>query len=202
VKATRSEIWRTEAFSLLELLAVIGIISVLLALSVPAFTSISRGNSLSFSAQSVGDGLILARQEASTRNRRAEIRFLKLPSRASSVDGFHALQVWLADDLGIMKAYGRPILLPLDVIILASNDRSPLLNSPTVSSGIMQVSGETAAYTALPILASGNLEEGKIPAQGSYFTIAPERVAAGSNLTNYAAVYINRATAQVRILRP
>ena len=202
MKTTRSEIWRTEAFSLLELFAVIGIISVLMALSVPAFTAISRGNSISFSAQSVGDGLILARQEASTRNRRAEIRFLKLPSRASSVDGFHALQVWLADDLGIMKAYGQPILLQPGVIILASNDRSPLLNAPTVSSGTMQVSGETAAYTALPILASGRLEEGKIPAQGSYLTIAPERDAAGSNLPNYAAVYINRSTAQVRILRP
>jgi len=194
---------RWDAFTLLELLGVIAIIAILVSLSIPAFNTISRGNSLSFSAQSVGDGLILARQEASSRNRRAEIRFIKLPSRASSLNAFQGLQVWLADDQGNMKAFGRTILLATDVVILGSIDRSPLLNATgTISTGTMNVSGENASYSALPLLASGNLEEGKIPAQSSYFTIALERDAISGNLANFAAIYINRSTAQVRILRP
>ncbi len=59
----------SRAFSLVELLLVMAIIGILLVLTVPSLTNVSRSMSLSRSGQSLADAIVLAQQQATTLNR-------------------------------------------------------------------------------------------------------------------------------------
>lgn len=61
---------KSSAFTLIELLTVIGIIAVLLGLSIPAYNTINRGSSMRSAEQQILAGTFLARQEAVTSRHR------------------------------------------------------------------------------------------------------------------------------------
>lgn len=65
------------AFTLVEMITVMAIITVLIALAVPATNSILRGNDLTTGAQNLSNLLSLARQQALTQNRPVEVRLYK-----------------------------------------------------------------------------------------------------------------------------
>jgi len=72
---TSSSSRRRNAFTLIELLAVIAVIAVVVAFAVPATNQILRGSQLTQSYQMVGDQISLGRQLALSRNRTVEVRF-------------------------------------------------------------------------------------------------------------------------------
>lgn len=66
---------RRNAFTLIELLAVIAVIAVVVAFAVPATNQILRGSQLTQGQQMVADQISLGRQLALSRNRTIEVRF-------------------------------------------------------------------------------------------------------------------------------
>ncbi len=73
---------RARAFSLLEILAVVAILEILMVLVAPAIVSSLGSSNLNKAGQTIGDQIALARQEALTRNREVQIRFLPRLQRA------------------------------------------------------------------------------------------------------------------------
>lgn len=67
------------AFSLVELLVVVSIVTLLAVFSIPAYTSIGKSVGLNDSAGKIVDQLNLARQTAISKNRNIEVRFYKAP---------------------------------------------------------------------------------------------------------------------------
>ena len=66
---------KRSAFTLVELLVVVGIIATLLVLVVPAFTGLGRGQSMRSSVAQLRSTLALARQWAITRNEKTYVIF-------------------------------------------------------------------------------------------------------------------------------
>jgi type II secretory pathway pseudopilin PulG len=59
---------RTSAFSLIEILSVVGLIAILMSLLVPAMNHIQRAGALRAAGNMLVDGVILARETAANRN--------------------------------------------------------------------------------------------------------------------------------------
>ncbi|XHR30933.1 MAG: Verru_Chthon cassette protein D [Chthoniobacteraceae bacterium] len=121
-----------RGFSLIELLLVILIMIVLFGITGPAITSVLRGNDLNRAGWSFGDRLMLARQEALTKNCNVEVRFYKLPS------GWSAVQLWRVapsqdGSTPVPVALGSLVKAPSSVII--DEQLSPLLNADSTIAG-------------------------------------------------------------------
>ncbi len=102
----------SKAFSMIELLVVMAVIGILLVLTVPSMTNISRSMSLSRAGQSLADAIFLAQQQAVTRNRRTYVRLIKLPDE-SGVVAIRAVQPWVVkDDTGTLIPLSRVISFP------------------------------------------------------------------------------------------
>src|SRR5436190_14571461 len=69
--------FRRSAFSLIELLVVIGIIALVITFAIPSANSMLRGSQLTQGAQQFSDQIAYARQAAIARNRPVEIRFYR-----------------------------------------------------------------------------------------------------------------------------
>src|SRR4051794_35822389 len=62
-----------RGFSLIELLAVMGIIALIVGFTIPAVTTMMRGSQLTQGSQLLGDQIALARQLALSENRSIEV---------------------------------------------------------------------------------------------------------------------------------
>ena len=200
-------IHRLRAFSIIELLVVIAIIGILMALTVPAVSSLIENTNLSRSAQLVESQIQLARQMASSKNRPVEIRLIR--SSGQSSNGLNAIQLWQMDPpTGTNAVQARPLtrveMLPTALCIsedaaVASRlfARCGITNS--MPSGA-PFSG--SAYAAFQIFPSGLLSP-YVEMQAAYVTVVPARNAGDSSLPhNYATIQINPMTGTPSIYRP
>ncbi len=126
---------KRRGFSLIELLVVIAIITIIVGLIAPAFTSLSRAQSLTTGAASVVDQLNLARQTALARNRVVEVRFYlrrenpDFPADpTANPEKFRSLRTIIYD--GQVRSYS-PLTamqkLPSNVIVMDEREFSTLL---------------------------------------------------------------------------
>jgi uncharacterized protein (TIGR02596 family) len=204
------------AFSLLELLIVIGIIVALTALIAPVTNSMMRGNQLTTSGQSLVNQLSLARQAALTDGHAVQVRLYKLPDH-NKADGtpsvYRAIQCFSEGDPvmagGVPTAPLKPLTAPLlfaaPVIVLDSKVQSSLLNIPASSPGAQQPGvstyGTNYQYISFRFKPDGQVD---IPAEATGLTLVLQNDAStpGALPANFCSVEIDPRTGAVRAFRP
>jgi uncharacterized protein (TIGR02596 family) len=120
-----------RAFSLLELLVVVAIIGGLSVLAIPALTSVAAGTDLTRGGQLVADQLILARQEATGKNRDVQVRFVW---RDDVLSGYRGVQLWAPsrNDITTYLPVSRIVWMPEGTLISSATDLSPLVADPSI----------------------------------------------------------------------
>jgi uncharacterized protein (TIGR02596 family) len=124
-----------RAFTIIELLAVIGIITVVIVFAVPAANSIMRGSQLSQGSQALSDQLGFARQLALSKNRAIEVRFYRFgdPETPGEDDTdpetgkWRAFQLFQVLDNGATVPEGEMKRLPR-IVVMDPNEYSTLLS--------------------------------------------------------------------------
>jgi uncharacterized protein (TIGR02596 family) len=121
-----------RAFTLLELLVVIGIIGLVATFAIPAIGTMINGSTLTQASQQLTNQLSAARQYAITKNRSVEVRFLKFgdpetpgESAADASTGqFRAVQ--------LMEVLESGVAVPIDQVRILP--RTVIMDSPALSS--------------------------------------------------------------------
>lgn len=192
------------AFSLIELLLVVAVMGLLAALTLPAFNSMGRSMSLTSGGQQIADAFTLARQQAVSKSRKAEVRLIQLPDdHGQNTQVYRAVQVYIAKgDATNMVPVNKLARLPTGIIVTDRSTRSPILSNPAAGTGTVPVGGVNRTYTAFTLQADGGLA-GTYSGGGSFLTVEGERDAQGTDgPANFSTIYINPITGQVTIFRP
>lgn len=187
---------RIGAFSLIELLVVIAIACVLMALSVPVFTSISQGSNLNRAGQTLGDQFSLARQKAVTLNRDIEVRFYKFQ------DGWRGVQLVQIDQSATgptEKPATRLMELPTGIAMADRDGLSPLLTSSPHSGTNTLGSRGPVTYRSFRFRPDGTSDAANF-AQ-NFVTLAPITDTA-TPPKNFYALQVNPVTGKATIFRP
>ncbi len=197
----------SRAFSIVELLVVIAIMGILMALTVPAVSSLIENTNVTRAAQLVESQIQLARQLASSKNRPVEVRFIKVPGQ--STNGLSAIQLWQMDPPnGTNAAQARPLtraeMLPTALCISEETATvSRLLATCGLTNSMPPGTPLTGnAYAAFQIFPSGLLSP-YVDMGKAYVTVLPTRNAKDTALPrNYATIQLNPMTGTPSIYRP
>jgi uncharacterized protein (TIGR02596 family) len=197
---TRPPHRKTAAFSLVELLVVMAIVSGLAVIGGMVTAGMIKGNQLSQGGLLVGTHLSLARQEAVSRNKDVQVIFLDtLPD----VPGWEALQVRCIDVLvsGTREIpIGKVTPLPTSVTITSDAGYTKILsNTSSVQGTYSGGAYDGIKYTGFVFRSNGSLESRIVPGQ-NYLTLIPRNLPA--NFTNYYTLQINPVTGAVQVYRP
>lgn len=190
-----------KAFSLIELLIVIVIMAIMVALSVPAMNSIAQGSGVNRAGQTVGDMIILGRQEAVAKNRDVEIRFVRVPaSQNDGTEGLTALQLWVLTDTSA-KPVSRIGRLPQGVAISSNSMLSPLLGAEGSTAKSTNFGGlGNCSYVSFKIRANGSLSS-SVTMSNNFLTVG---LVSDTKIppANHYSIRVNPITGRVSIYRP
>ena len=202
---------REGAFSLLELLLVVGIISLLVALAANGLNNVARSSSLATAAQRLGDQIALARQNASSLNLPVEVRLYQLPD-FDATNGtailWRGLQLFSQNASGNVTPLSKPVLFPNRVIISSNSAISPLLTSLTRTSPVAAVGpfpSNSVSYVSFTIRPNGMVTPSTITDTNSFLTLHQQNEPIRSGDTkpaNFITIQINPITSKVTLLRP
>lgn len=202
---------RVSAFSLVEVLVVIAIMAVLMAVMVPATSSLMGGLNVGRSAGMVTDELNFARQTALSRNRDVEVRIYKLGSKVDANDKqFRAFRSFLID--GVDPAGWKPLSrlkqLPEPIIISDSTAYSTLLDAANVGKDCLTKGNEVLPgsggtdYISFLFRADGGTSLKPIT-ENWYLTLYSAKGNDGSALPkNYFTAQVDPVTGRTRSYRP
>jgi len=197
MKRTLFPLKNGSGFTLIEMLAVLALIGILAAVTIPAMTSVSVSMNVTRAGQLVNDQIALARQTAVARNRPTEVRFVTDP-----VDpGFSSIQLWEYDASGDNpKAVRRLERLPDAVII--KNEMSPvLMEADAAQSGTANFRAlGNRPYKGIRFRANGRVDT-SLPMAKTYLTVVGRRDTAAKP-ANYYTLQISPLTGRVSPLRP
>lgn len=189
---------RHGAFSLVELLVVMGIISILIAVAIPAFNSVGRGQNISSGGDMVAGVLELARQKAMTENQRIECRIWKLPD-FDGAESWDALQIFRVDDGTPLEKVQR---LPDGVVMTESSPFSSVLANGAVPGGVGPFQGTDRNYKAVRFAPDGSTD---LDPSGVWtLTVVPRtsEPTAERPADNFATVQVDPITGRSTIYRP
>jgi uncharacterized protein (TIGR02596 family) len=193
---------KDRAFSLIELLVVVAIFALLATLALPAFTSIATGGAISRGGQLVGDQIVLARQEATSKNRRVQVRFVKLPDPGDPTrETLRGVQLWIQRDDGTFEPQDRLLKLPETILISESPSLSPLISQISGTTNFPGVGSRS--YVGFAFQANGGID-GAVSNTANFITthLARDGTNLSSPPSNYYAVRINPFTGRVTYYRP
>jgi uncharacterized protein (TIGR02596 family) len=145
----------SEAFSLVEMMVVLGIIGILSLFSLAAYSRIIHSASLSSATQLLSNALELARQTAITRDCNVEFRLYQLPDDNAGATtapiAYRAFQMFLTTD-NSTNAFTKISYLPNPEIISPSITVSSMATMASVP-GVSFTQGTTGSTTpqTLPV---------------------------------------------------
>lgn len=190
-----------HAFSLIELLVVIAVIGVLVALVVPAFTTITRARAISDSANLVIDNLRAAQQSALAQNRLFEVRFYQTADDIGTGDVFRTLRLLRYDEAGTVATPESKLqTFPQGAIIADETSLSTILAGPLETES---VSGQPdRKYHAVGFTPAGSTTLALN--QRWFLTVLPNNspAAAGEPPANFATVQVDPFNGNVTLYRP
>ena len=186
---------RLRAFSLVEMLVVMGIMVLLAAVAIPAFTGSMKATALTRGGQLVADQFSLARQEAVSRGCDTQVRLLWLSADAKGCGG---LQLWSPDpaNLSVLRPSGLVTLLPTGIVISENGALSPLVTKAPFP----RTTGSTT-YCAFRFRPGGGTDLG-YDSTDNYLSIIAASDADKTTPPNYSAVQVDPVNGRIRIYRP
>lgn len=168
---TLSHRHRRGAFTLVEMITVVGIVSLLIALAAPALIDVVRSTRLNSAGDALVNRMSLAQQSAVSLSSEVEIRFYKYVDTDGDKPNenlFYAYQVVKTEPDGTQKAISDPYFLESGIVISGQPELSPLLTTtitqPPQSSGgayLFNPPGNTSAnevtYAAMRFYPDGSM---------------------------------------------
>jgi len=190
------------AFTLVEMLVVVAIISAVMVLAVPALNSTLNSANLTTAAQLVSDQFLLARQEAVARNREVVVRFYRLPTAtATEWRGVQVLRIEQTPTGLRTVPLSRLTVFPTGVIVSPSAALSPLLSADADNSGSDSLSAYgDVAYGGISYRPNGFVGGG-VSSSNNFLTLQNAN-ASGTPPPNYATIQINPVTGKPSSFRP
>jgi uncharacterized protein (TIGR02596 family) len=210
-----------RAFSLIEILVVVGIITILLVLAAPTLSTAFKGSKLVQGSEAVRNFLAAARQTALKNNVSVEVRFYKFddpdtPESTESITAYRMYQVQLDytanDPLTANLKYVEPtnlVKLPSGVVLSPDEDQSTLLGT-SVKTGQERVKGIDPAndemnvtFVAFQFRPDGSLN---LPVDRKWFMTLMNREEfirdTSDTPSNYVCLQMNPYNGEVRWLQP
>lgn len=161
---------RPAAFTLVEMLTVLGIISLLIALMAPTLVDVVRSTRLNSAGDALVNRISLAQQSAVSLSAEVEVRFYRYVDSTSdspNANSFYAYQVVQTMPNGTEKAISDPYYLESGIVISPQEELSPLLKttvqqSETSSGNFLftppgSATGDDVTYASLRFYPDGGM---------------------------------------------
>lgn len=199
---------KREAFTLIELLIVISIMTVMAVLAAGAYTQAARAFKLSFGGQMMMDELNFARQTAVSRNGFVEVRYYKLPDYSQPVPAastvYRAMQTFLVQD-DTVTPVDKVKFLPAPVAISPGASESPFLSStnhpelPAPSGMPIPGYGTSYRYRSFRFAPGGEID---LASSENSLTLVLERDKPLTQGANFFTIQADPISGNVRFYRP
>ncbi len=160
---------RVQAFTMVEMLSVVGIIALLVALVTPTLVDVLRSTRLNSSGDSLQNRLSLAQQSAVSKSNEVEMRFYKYVDSDSERPAealFYAYQVIETPNGGNPRAISEVYYLDSGIVLSSDKKFSPLLQvvaaqQPDINKKFIfepptGVGGAAVTYAALRFYSDGS----------------------------------------------
>lgn len=194
--------FRRKAFSLLELLVVIAIIMLLMGLLVSGFGSIKLSTAINSSAQSLKSTMLIAKQEASSRNLPVEVRFCQTGN--SGDNAVRYVQMLLHESNGNKRHLIRPLQFSEGILVDSATTKSSLFEKATFSDAAPTdppLPGIGTSYKVSRFFVRPGGATSLDPATLPTLLLRPERDTAATPI-NYAMLIIEPFTLRITTYRP